>query len=128
MNNIDNVRSYRKDICEALGMEFKEEDMLYPYNFLHQLHQKQLGYLESKGLINRGFCPDCGISPITSDHYREGINPKTCQYLCKDCWEAGNPFSRPRYRRRYYTVKFVMWAIGIGLLLGTIMLIKGCLF
>lgn len=126
MKNIENVRSYQKDICEALGVEFKEEDMVYPFYFLNRFTPQQIDYLGSLGLINRGFCPDCGISPIGDEYHRDRIGSKTVQYLCKDCWETSNPFSRPKYKRRYYTIKFVMWAIGIGILIGTIILIRGC--
>jgi hypothetical protein len=126
MKNIENVRRYRKDICEALEEEFKEEDIDTDY-FLGEFRGEQKDYLNSLGLINRGFCPLCGEEPIGNEYYRGIAFSNVVQYLCKDCYERTNPhLNVPGYTRRYYTAKFVMWAIGIGILVGTFLLIRGC--
>ena len=126
MEDIENVRKYRKDICQALGVEFKEEDMNTDY-FLGRFLGEQRDYLDSLGLINRGFCPLCGEKPIGNEYYRGMAFSKATQYLCKDCYERTDPHSAVLgYTRRYYTVKFVMWAVGIGILIGAFLLIRGC--
>lgn len=126
MKNFENVRKYRKDICEALSVELSEEDMNTDY-FLGRFLGQQRDSLNSLGLINRGFCPLCGEEPIGNEYNRSMAYSKVVQYLCKDCYERTNPhLTDPGYTRRYYTVKIVMWAIGIGVLIGAFLLIRGC--
>jgi len=126
MKNIENVKKYRKDICEALGVEFKEEYMHTDY-FLGRFMGRDRDYLDSLGLINRGFCPLCGEESISNDYHRGMAFSSAVQYLCKDCYERTNPhLNSPGYTRRYYTAKFIIWVIGIGVLISAFFLIKGC--
>ena len=125
MKNVENVRKYRKQIYEALGVELEEEDMNTDY-FLGRFMGQQIDYLDSLGLINCGICPLCGEEPIGNEYSRRMVYSKVVQYLCKDCYERTNPhLTVPGYTRKYYTLTFVTWAIRIGIMIGAFFLIRG---
>ena len=127
MENKENVTKYQDDICKALGVEHREIDIVYPFYFLTRFEPQQLNYLETNSLINRGFCPDCGKSPIDSYYHRDNtINPNIKQYVCKECWDAQNTPTRRKYMRRISFMKFVIWGLGIGILFVLFLLIKSC--
>ena len=52
----DNVKKYRKDICEALEVELSSEDLDSDF-FIGRFYGQEWDYLDSLSLINRGFCP-----------------------------------------------------------------------
>lgn len=125
MKDIGKVRQQRKDICEALGVEL-DEMILNSDHFLGAFVGQQRDYLDSLGLINRGFCPLCGEEPIGTACHRKWAFSSVVEYMCRDCHERTNPHNEPGFTRRYNTAKFVTWAIGIGILIGTLLLIRGC--
>ena len=126
MKNIENVKEYREDICDALGVEFKEEYMNDDY-FLGNFSGQQKDYLDSLGLINRDFCPLCGKESISNEYHRSLAYSRAVQYLCKDCWERTNPhLTIPGYTRRVYAYNFVMLVIGVSVLIGVSLLARGC--
>lgn len=84
MKNSENVRKYKKDIREALdaiGTEYYEYGL---DKFIYVDETRQ--YLDSLGLVNRGFCPLCGEEPIGHEYRRGVVDSKVVQYLCKDCY------------------------------------------
>ena len=126
--DIDKVRKYRKDICKASKIEFKEEYMDTDH-FLGRFGGPIKDYFNSLGLINRGFCPLCGDEPIGEEYFRALLHTHGVkQYMCKSCWERTNPhITDPGYTRRYYTATVGCWVIGILIALGIIFLLKGCI-
>ena len=132
MKSEENVKKYQYDICEALGVEHKEEDMLHPYYFLGRFEPHQIDYLEKKSLINRGFCPDCGKSPIDSSFYRSKTgDSKIKEYLCEECWDAAKPSVRHKHEWLLSFKKVIFSAVGIGIFMGLlcalfIWLIRSC--
>ena len=126
IKNLENVKRHRQDICEAFGTQFTE-DMLTDDYFLGRFYGQDREYLNSLGLINKGFCPLCGYQPIGCQYYRRLVHSKVVEYLCKECYERTNPhLTIAGYTRRYYTVKIVIWLVAIGLLLGVFFLVRGC--
>ncbi len=126
LKSIENVREHRTAICRAMDMEYSD-DMLIRASFIGWFTGPERDYLDALGLINRGFCPICGISPIGIDHPRRTVNSTAVEYLCEDCWTETNPhLNVPGYTRRYYTAKLVIWAIGAGLLVLLLLGLRGC--
>jgi hypothetical protein len=76
---------HRQEICKALGMQFTE-DMVTNDFFLGLFNGQQLDRLDSLGLINRGFCPLCGIEPIGETYFRELSFSSAAEFLCKQCY------------------------------------------
>jgi hypothetical protein len=128
IRNLEKVKIYRQDICKALGVQFTEDmitDDLFPAGLVFG---QEGNYLDFQGLINRGFCPICGYEPIdtTPYHYRKLLGSKVKQNLCEECYKRTSPdVMLPDYRR-YYTLRIVLWLIGISLLVGVFLLIRGC--
>jgi len=56
-------------------------------------HKGHWTYINSLGLINRGFCPYCGAEPITKD-YTFTVYGYTI-FLCKFCYEKGKAEQKP---------------------------------
>ena len=115
MKNMEKVKKYREDICEAMGVKLLPED-LETDHFMGRFMGQQLDYLDSLGLINRGFCPLCGYEPINKDFYRGFRFSKAKQYLCENCYSRTNlsiddlENQYPGYKRRFYTIKIIKWA------------------
>lgn len=126
IQNLENVKKHRQDICKALSIEFSD-DMLIDDYFLGRFLGRHRDYLDSLGLVNRGFCPLCGDQPVGNEYYRGYVHSKVVEYLCEECYKNTNPhLINPGYTRRYYTAKIVIWLVYIGLLLGAFFLIRGC--
>lgn len=115
MKNMEKVKKYREEICESLDVKLLPNDLETDY-FLGRFLGEQLDYLNSLGLINRGFCPLCGENPIGKDYYRGFRFSKVKQYLCENCYKRTNlkvddlKKQYPGYKRRYYTIKIIKWA------------------
>lgn len=121
-----NVRRHREDICKALGIPFTE-DMLTDDYFIGRFLGEQRDFLDSQGLLNRGFCPLCGNEPIGTEHKRGLAYSRAVEYLCGECYERTNPHSTiPGYTARYYAVKSVVWIIVLAVLVGGFLLLRAC--
>ena len=124
ISNLENVKIHRKDICKALGIPFTE-DMITDDFFIGRFYSDARSFLNAKGLINRGFCPLCGVGPIDGRFFRKA-NPVT-EYLCAECYTRTNPETRyaddPGYFVRRIAVKGCMWVIGLGIIL---IIVKSC--
>jgi len=126
IRNLTNVKRHRQEICEAIGIEFSEEMLTDDY-FLGRFSGQQRDYLDSRDLVNQGFCPLCGAEPITTDYHRGLAFSKAVEYLCKECWTRTNPhLTIPGYTRRYYTGKFIMWMVLISFLAGAFLIVRAC--
>jgi len=126
MKGPENVRTHRADICRALGVELVEEMVTNDY-FLGRFYGEDRDFLDSLGLINRGFCPLCGVEPIGSEYKRGLVFSKAVEHLCKDCYDRMNPhLTTPGYTRRYYTAKVVLWLLGLGVVYVLFLLVRGC--
>jgi hypothetical protein len=124
--NRQNVEKRWQDICKVLGVPFTDE-MVSDDFYLGALWGQQKDHLDSLGLINRGFCPLCGVEPIGTDYYRTLLHSSAVEYLCEECYKRTNPhLTTPGYTRRYYTGKILGWAIMLGVLWGLIVLFKAC--
>lgn len=89
MKNSENVRKYKKDIREALSTIGIEYNDLINDKFIYEDEVRR--YLDSLGLVNRGFCPLCGEEPIGHEYYKGVVDSMVVQYLCKDCSERIKP-------------------------------------
>lgn len=127
IRNLENVTTHRKDICKALGIPFTE-DMITNDFFIGRFYSDERSFLNAKGLINRGFCPLCGVKPIDERFFRQA-NPVT-EYLCAECYTRTNPVTRhadnPGYFARRIIGKGCVWIIVLGLLWIFVMIIRGC--
>ena len=91
IKNAANVAKYRADIEKAAGRALMPEDASND-QLIGRMFGSDFDYLQSIGLLNRGFCPYCGGSPVDEACYRSNIhNRKVKVYLCKECWENNNP-------------------------------------
>jgi hypothetical protein len=92
IKNADNVAMYRRDIEKAAGRALIPEDEGND-RLIGRMFASDFDYLQSVGLLNRGFCPYCGGSPVDEDCWRSNIhNPNNVKvYLCKECGENNNP-------------------------------------
>jgi hypothetical protein len=54
--------------------------------------------LDALGLVNRGFCPICGASPIGPNWFRTDHVSGVKEYICEDCEKRINPFKQPSHR------------------------------
>lgn len=120
IENLENVRRHRQDICKAMGVEFTD-DMITDDYFLGTFYGPDKDRLDSLGLINRGFCPICGREPIGTEYHRRMVFSKAVEYLCKQCYDRTNPHATiPGYTRRYRTAKFMQsplrYLVSIGFL------------
>jgi hypothetical protein len=92
IKNAASVAMYRADIEKAAGRVLLSEgegnDQL-----IGRMFASDFDYLESVGLLNRGFCPYCGGSPVDLTCSRSNIHNrnKVKVYLCEECWENNNP-------------------------------------
>jgi hypothetical protein len=67
IKNADNVAMYRRDIEKATGRVLAPDES--NASLIGCLFGSDMDYLESLGLLNRGFCPYCGGSPIVDQSY-----------------------------------------------------------
>ena len=129
MTNPEKVRKYREDLCIALDLDPQSIDLEGEY-FEGTFYGQQLDYLDSIGLINRGFCPLCGTEPISNDYHRGFRFSKVRQFLCEECYKRTfigvNELEKmhPGYKRRLYTYKAIKWIIIIIILY---IVIKSCI-
>ena len=89
IRNPENVAAYRRDIEEAVGRSLPNDEG--NYTMVGRFFGSDLDHLEHLGLLNRGYCPFCGASPIDRTYTRGSNFSKVKVFLCKDCWEQTNP-------------------------------------
>jgi len=78
--------------------------------------------LDALGLVNRGFCPICGMGPIGSEHARKSPLSGVSEYICVDCENRTNPLKQPYHQ----TVLRRRWGCGIALVLLGFLVLRMC--
>jgi hypothetical protein len=137
VRNQANVTKYQHDICETLGVGsvwFDQASKKIPnQHFVDWLWGDHRDYVESLGLLNRGFCPICGDEPIDKTYCRRFTFGNAVEYMCADCFkrmnddaEAFKAFLPPGYKRRYYTYTGIKWLLIAGVLIGVFYLVRAC--
>jgi len=125
--NRQNVETRWRDICSALGIPFSDEMVTDDFH-LGAFSGQQRDYLDSLGLINRGFCPLCGLEGIGTEYKRTLLYSSAVEYLCQECYGRTNPHATiPGYTRRYYTAKVGCWAVILTFIFGAIALLRACI-
>ena len=113
IRNLENVKRHRQEICEALAIPFTD-DMITDDYYLRKFDGQEKDYLDSLGLINRGYCPLCGYEPIGRKyHMRLGVDSKGVEYLCKECDERTGG-GRPFLRTYGYYIVYLAFLFGLG--------------
>lgn len=93
VKNMDNVRRWRRDVCDHLGIQFKEDMIgLFPLGF----HGRHFDKLREAELLNRGFCPGCGREPIEKSFRLVGVD------MCLECYQRFDPSSPGRLMAKYF--------------------------
>ena len=119
MKNPENVRRHRRDIAQALGREWDEEEMMTRDMYIGVLWGNEVDKIDNLGLLKRGFCPLCGIDlPSNDPRYSRGHRYSSVrEFLCKDCYVRTNPFLDPAYVAAHHRMQFMIW-VGIVTLIG----------
>jgi hypothetical protein len=94
VRNAGNLARYRRDIEKATGKPLpSDEDN---FTTIGKFFGSDLDYLDRLGVLNRGYCPFCGVEPIDQAHYRTNKFGNAKLYLCRGCWEQTNPDAQLR--------------------------------
>lgn len=124
MDKAERLKKHRLDIMNALGVPEEIQLKMVPATatdqdldyFMGTFSGPQWQYLDSQGLINRGYCPLCGQDEIGTSHFRTNVYSRVKEFLCEDCYkrtDVGNPnlmeAKYPGFKRRYYTWKLIKW-------------------
>lgn len=112
IRNLESVKRHRQDICEALALPFTDNMVTDDY-FLGKFDGQEKDYLDSFGLINRGFCPLCGDQSIGKRYYMKLGGSKAVEYLCKECDERTGG-GRPFLRTYGFYVVYLAFFFGLG--------------
>jgi hypothetical protein len=118
MKNPENVRRHRRDIAQAFGREWDDKEELMTNDmYIGSLWGKEIDKIDSLGLLNRGFCPLCGIDmPSNDPRYSRGHRYSSArEFLCKDCYVRTNPFLDPTYVAAHHKAQFMIWAVRLGI-------------
>jgi hypothetical protein len=112
MKNIENVRLHRRDIAQALGRTWDEEEMMTNDSYIGRLFGEEVAQVNHLGLLNRGFCPLCGINLESNDiqYSRKHRFSDAREFLCKECYVRANPFSNPEYVAAHHKARLFVWA------------------
>ena len=124
LRSVTNVRKHRQDICKALDIPFAE-DMLADSYFVGRFPGKKTNFLDAQGLLNRGFCPICGIEPIGTEYKRELAHSKTVEYLCGECHKLVVTRTTKSGGASRYDIKLGCWMIFLAVLVG-LLLLRAC--
>jgi hypothetical protein len=87
IRNPSNVAEYRRAIEQAAGRALPVEDN---FALLNRMFGSDLDAMQRRGILNRGFCPLCGVAAIDESYSRGSHYTTTKVFICKDCWERDN--------------------------------------
>lgn len=125
IRNRANLVQHRQAICEAMGIPYSDAMVGKSY-FLGRFYADQQQRLDQLGLVNRGFCPICGASPIGTEYSRRGRFSGVVEYICRDCETRTNPFNEPGFAVHHYRAMGCMWITSLGILVAGYLVLRAC--
>jgi hypothetical protein len=125
IRNRANLVEHRRAICAALGIPYSDAQVGEPHFFVRlSAHQQQ--QLALLGLVNRGFCPICGVAPIGTEYYRRDRRSGVFEHICRDCDARLNPFRSREFAVAHYSMKGCMWLLVGTVAVAAYLILRAC--
>jgi hypothetical protein len=108
VRDANNISDWRAAIREKLGHAL-EDNGFGNLGMLVMLNRADIDALTHAGLLNRGYCPFCGIKGIDDGYGINHADTPVC--LCKDCCYRVNPELASTRWKLYKRIIPLLWAV-----------------